>query len=254
LIANDGTSHNQDLANIWSSAVTPICGKPVEFSYTEGNGTASSIGSEGQQYASAVLAFRQAGVNHVLVTPDGGNFILLFPPQANSQHYYPRYALTSDNGVGAWNVATPQEQTNAMAVSFNPADIVRNGNASNPDFTQYDRNPQTSNTALCRQIFNGHIPSGEYIQDLHPLCDFYLLLQQALKGATVLTPQNLPQVLLAGMNRVGCGYPAVAAYSSPCFASPDHYDGASAARVMSWQTSNSSWIYVSAPAKVPFGP
>jgi hypothetical protein len=252
LLADDGSGHNQDLVNkLWAPALERLgFGAPSVYTYTEGNGSSSSLGQENQQFSSAVLQFRSQGVNHVIFTPDGGNAVFLFPPQANSQHYYPRFAMTTANGAAAWTLANPQEQANAMAVSYSPYDTITNGQAGNPDFTQYNTNPHTPTQDLCAKIFAGHLPSGTYIQSYYPVCDKFLLIQQALQGASAVTPDALQ----AGINRIAASYVPAGQFANPSFAPPDHYDGASAVRVMLWNTSNTSWNYVSPVIKIPFGP
>jgi hypothetical protein len=110
--------------------------------------------------------------------------------------------------------------------------------------------PQTATTALCQKIYAGHVPSGEYIQTLYLTCDEFLYLQAALKGASAVTPQTL----LAGVNRLAGSYVAAAAYANPFLGPPDAYDGASAARVMLWDTSDDSWNFVSPSVPIPPSP
>src|SRR5207237_2566556 len=122
---------------------------------------------------------------------------------------------------------TPPEQPNAMAVSYNPFDTIANGGASNPDYTQFYSNPHTATQELCKQIFKDHTPQGLTIEGLYPICDQFLWLQAAFKGAPSLTPQNLPQVLLDGTDKLGCSYVPAVGYANPCVGPPYRYDGAS---------------------------
>ena len=260
LIADDGTNHNKDLAKIWAPLVAKRCGntKPLEFTFTESDGTASSEGTLSQQFSSAVLAMRAAGVNHVIVTPDGSNVLFYFLPQAKAEQYYPRYGLTTGNGITVWSLGTPQELSNAVAVSYTPFDTGENGGFSNPNYSQYNSNPTTpgmrQTKALCRSVFAGHMPSGvTNIDTLYGTCDQFFWIYDALKGATSLTPQNLPQVLLAGTNKLGCSYSPAAAYLNPCVGEPDHYDGGMGVRGMKWDNSTSSWIYATPVVRIPQG-
>ena len=47
------------------------------------------------EFQSAVLKFKAAGVDHVMVTPDNGDAAIFFTQVAESQGYRPRYAMTT---------------------------------------------------------------------------------------------------------------------------------------------------------------
>jgi hypothetical protein len=246
LLADDGSGHNQYLVNdLWTPALKAMGITPVVFTYTNGNGSSSSIANESSAFSSAVLEFKTQGVNHVIMTPDGGNAVFLFPPQAQSQSFTPRYAMTTASGAAAWTEATPQEQANAVDVSYSTADVEANANGA--DMTQMNTNPTSSTRSTCLSIYTGHMPSGSQPQAQYQLCDDFLLMQAALKGAAAVTPATL----LAGMNRIGSSFALAGAYGNSKFGPPDHYDGAPAVRVCVWNSSTKEWVYVTPPAAIP---
>jgi len=70
-------------------------------------------------------------------------------------------------------------------------------------------------------------------------------LQAALKGASAVTPQTL----LAGADRQGNSFPLASGYASAFLGDPDHYDGATATRVLSWDVKANGWVCVSHPSR-----
>lgn len=102
----------------------------------------AELGAFSSAIASAVLRFRWAGVEHVLITDSGGVVSLLFMNQAESQHYRPRYGGDTNNGwqalldAGATSAA---HLNGAMGVGFlpsldlTPADNPDDGPYSNPE-------------------------------------------------------------------------------------------------------------------------
>jgi hypothetical protein len=244
LLADDGTGHNQYLVNnLWKPALAKMGINPVVFTFTEGDGSQASLSGEETQFDSAVLQFKTAGVNHVIMTPDGGNGVFLFPPAAQAQGFAPRYALTDANGAAAWGVATPQQQAGAMAISWSNGDT-----AVETTQTQMNTNPKNSTQTECKQIFAGFpLPSGQSVTALYPLCDRFLFLYYALKNAKSPTTQSL----LAGVDALGSSYPLASGYGNAHFGPADHYDGAQYVRVMGWSSADKQWEYVGPPVSIP---
>jgi hypothetical protein len=58
----------------------------------------SDAGALAAAVSSAVLKFRQDGVTHVILRDERGLLTILFLNNAQSQHYFPRYGFTTQNG------------------------------------------------------------------------------------------------------------------------------------------------------------
>jgi hypothetical protein len=135
-----------------------------------------------------------------------------------------------------------------MAVSWTPSDVLAaTGGSSGAQLSQYDSNPHSANSALCAHIYAGKIPSGATIESLYPVCDQFLFLQDALRGAGAVTDQTL----LAGIEGLGNSYAPAQGYANVYMGSPNHYDGTSAVRVIEWDSSAQFWHYVSGIIRIP---
>ncbi|MEY2470682.1 MAG: hypothetical protein QOK28_11 [Actinomycetota bacterium] len=85
--------------------------------------TTSDEASTGAQSSSAVLKLRRDGVSHVIVFDRKAVLTLFFTRAAESQHYRPRYGLTTQNGVQALmdGAALPAAQlAGAKGIGFYP--------------------------------------------------------------------------------------------------------------------------------------
>jgi hypothetical protein len=82
--------------------------------------TRYAYGRQDASYQSAVLKFQSAGVTHII--GDNASYAQLMV-QAQSQHYYPRYGMTSYNGGGVLlqQVAPAAELAGALGVGWAPS-------------------------------------------------------------------------------------------------------------------------------------
>jgi len=245
LLADDGSGNNQHLVNkLWKPALAKLGITPVVFTYNTVQDVGSGIAQSAGQLQAAVLKFKAAGVNRVLFTPDGGDGVYLFSAVANSQKYTPRYALTSSSGPGFVPTIPAAQRTGAMAVSDSLLDL---GVVSTPQLVgQVAKNEMNANRKVCNAIFSGHIGTAP-VSEYYGFCDNFLFLNAALKGTSAVTARTL----LAGANRLGASFPLASGYANASFASPDHYDGATAVRVMKWDAAADGWVFVSPPVKIP---
>ncbi len=112
--------------NYWKPALAQIGIKnPTVFTYFQCH-SVSDCATTTSDFSSAVLKFRQAGVDHVLFTPDGGDAVFFFFQVAHSQKYYPRDGMTTASGPSLFNTEPKDEQGNAVAVSWSSADVYPN--------------------------------------------------------------------------------------------------------------------------------
>src|SRR5581483_5784028 len=154
----------------------------------------------------------------VIVTPDSGNAVLLFPQNAENQGYHPRYGFTSVNYPELMKNAPADQALRAMSVSFFAIDAENAGQMT----TNY---PNPARTA-CDTLFKGKTNGGPapYLY-----CDFMTVLTTALRGA----PAFSPAALEAGIDRLGTSITGTANYGGTRFM-PGHGDGGASVRVMSW--------------------
>ena len=137
--------------------------------------------------ASAVLRFRNAGVTHVI----GDYSVVNFTTAAESQHYRPRYALSSFNGGVAMKLfATPGQMHGMVGIGWAPSGDVES-----------DRDPGTPAEARCRATMQKHGQSTTVRLAWFAMtwaCDTFSFLASAIPAAG-LVPENLP----AGAARLG---------------------------------------------------
>jgi hypothetical protein len=239
LLADDGSGNNEYLVNkLWKPALQAMGITPVVFTFKQIE-SYTDVTTTSEQFASAVLQFKGAGVNRVMFTPDGADGEFFFTNAAQSQNYQPRYALTTDNAPLAWGVIPPAGQrAGAMNVSFKLSDV---GRGNPPQMAPNDTR------AKCNAILSGHT-GNDPITAFYFICDDFLFLQNALAGASTVSPQTL----LAGVERLGNSYSLADSYTNAGFGPPDHYDGGASVRVMGWDVAANAWQYVSPPEAVPW--
>lgn len=130
--------------------------------------------------ASAVLRFRNNGVTHVI----GDYSVVNFTTAAESQHYRPRYALSSFNGGVAMKLfATPGQMHGMVGIGWTPAGDVES-----------DRDPGTPAEAACRTTMQKHGQSTSVRLAWFAMtwaCDTFSFLARAIPAAG-LVPENLP--------------------------------------------------------------
>jgi hypothetical protein len=243
LLADDGSGTNQQLVNnIWKPALAQLGIKnPTVFTYFQCH-SVSDCATTTSDFSSAVLKFRQAGVDHVLFTPDGGDAVFFFFQVAHSQKYYPRYGMTTASGPSLFNTEPKDEQGDAMAVSWYAADVYPNLPAV---LTAAPDNPTKDE---CKAMLAQYYPS--YYQLYYALCDEVFFLTTALKGS----PTISATALQAGANRLGDTFPMASGYGNAFFGPPNHYDAATTARVIEWNPAKQSWSYVSGIMPIPTNP
>ncbi len=230
LLANDGTDTNQYLVNkLWKPALSKLgITNPTVFSYNQCH-TVSECATTTNDFSSAVLQFRNAGVDKVLFTPDGGDAVFFFFQVAHSQKYYPQYGMTTASGPSLFNTEPKDEQGSAMAVSWYAGDLYPNLpavlTASPPNATK------TSCAAMLKKYY------AAYYQLYYGVCDEVFFLQDALKGAKNISADTLKQ----GADKLGTTFPMASGYGNATFGENCQYDGATTARVIQWSTKNQVW-------------
>lgn len=165
----------------------------------------------GTEMASAVLQFRRAGVNRILLT--NGLSAIFFPMTAERQGYRPRYAVTTaiSPALVAANVPVGQFQ-GAVGVGWLPAfDVLA------PDEAQYETQEGTKCATLMSAA--GHpIGTGSNRWVPRALCDAFA----SLKAAAVAGNGLDSAAIARGFNDVGTTIGSANTFSQR-FASGRHY-------------------------------
>lgn len=238
LLANDGTGNDQYVVNsLWKPRLAAMGITPTVFTFQKVQ-SYSEVGSTGSQFESAVLQFKAAGIDHVIMAPDADDAGILFTEEANNQNYSPRYAMsTLNSSMPGWGTSPAKERPGAVGVSYLATDLGIAGNTS----PQLGSNPPSANRATCDRIYSGHTGSSP-VTVAYRLCDDFFFLQDALRGANGVTAQNL----LAGAERLGNSLSLADGYGNAVLGS-GRYDGGSALRVMAWDEASLEWKYVGPP-------
>lgn len=91
----------------------------------------TSLGDIAAEIANASLAFRSAGVTHVLIESESAAYPLLFMQYAESQGYRPRYGLSTQSLTSALEAAaSPNQLFGVVAVGWQPLADVSSGETS----------------------------------------------------------------------------------------------------------------------------
>jgi ABC-type branched-subunit amino acid transport system substrate-binding protein len=236
LAGDDGSGNVDDLVNnVWVPELKAMGITPVVFTYTDIEGY-SDVTDTTDEFNSAVLQFKQAGVNRVIATPDGGDSTVFFTQLAASQDFDPEYAENDLSAMDEWSTVPASQQPGAVAVSYN----ITNSASSTGQVP-----PATPVRQSCDAVLNGLTGSnGDY--PYYSFCDDFDFLGAALAGATSVTPSTL----LAGAEKLGCSLQLAGLYTNACFG-PGKYDGGTDVQLLQWSVSSQNWLPVGNPTPIP---
>jgi hypothetical protein len=204
LVYADMPMNNRVVKNI----VKPMlarAGHPVRsefksaFTYAD-----SEIGSLQSQMAQATLRFSQAKITHLFFVP-GGYQTLLFMQNANGQHYYPRYAVSTDAAPAPLlEVAAPKDQLKgAMGIGWRPGWDVTDA--------QY---PYSAQEKRCIKVMRDHgvqVTNRQTPADSFPECDLVWAFEAAAKKAGKVLNTNS---FLGGLQNLGTSWQSVLTFKS----------------------------------------
>ena len=164
---------------------------------------ADSLDRESRDMSNAVLQFRSAGVTHVLSSESD---VLLFMTAADSQHYRPRYGLTSYHAPAAQLQGTvPATQlVGSMGVGWLPTTDVDSGH--NPG-------PVGPGEKRCRQIMRNasqDVSSPAPAVVAFALCDGVHMVVQGMSAVG----SPAPQALRDGLSRIGASFQSALTWQS----------------------------------------
>jgi hypothetical protein len=191
----------------------------------------------------AVLRFRGDGVTHVVFTDPSGVLTLAFSRNAGSQHYYPRYGVSSGNGMQALVTAGDVDPTTlrgAIGLGWSPSLDLQPSAASH--YT-------TPATAQCLRVMK---EGGFSFPDVNSqgialsICDQLFFLADVLNRAA-------PNFTLNGeLNAVaGIGSTFHAAADPLSFVSASRHDALQEGWDMEWNTSCKCARYIGNGYQIP---
>jgi hypothetical protein len=207
---------------------------------------ASDEGAIAAAVSNAVLRFRSNGVEHVIIMEPSGVTSLLFANNADSQKWYPRYGVNSQNGLQALadSGAYPKSQLpGAVGVGWMPSlDITP---AQNTDDGPYSNDARKRCISLYKAhgiTFSDTNAKGIGMND----CNSYFFFQQV--GNTIKGLLNR-DIFFAAVNREGPAFKSVDTFATNF--SPTQHDGAAAIRYWAFDAGCQCMTYKSGNIPVP---
>jgi hypothetical protein len=188
------------------------------------------------QVQSAVLKFRAEGVDHVMSVAYPGA-ITFFMEYAQSQAYFPRYALVSYEGLTAVEANAPATQLkDAVAVGWLP----------DGDVDASKRPPVNATGVKCRKIFTAAGVAAADQPGGISYCDFVLMLKAA---ADTLSPGSLTASALSrAVASLGNRFQSPATFGTTLAAT--QHDGVDAVRGVRFDSGCSCFVYAGSVQRV----
>jgi hypothetical protein len=207
----------------------------------------SDVGAVAAGISSAVLKFRQDGVDHVIVFDERGVLTLLFLNNAQSQHYFPRYGWTSTNGPQAFVDAgdvQPQQLVGSMGIGWLPQlDISPARNLDNGPYSNDARR-------RCVALYKAHgitFPDTNAEAGALDICTQFWFLQlagNALTGGPITRDR-----FMAAVNKVGSTFQGAGVLGLKF--GPTKHDGVSVYRYYQYDAGCKCMEYKSANIDAP---
>jgi hypothetical protein len=208
-----------------------------EFKASDGS-QASDLGRAGQEMSSAVVQFRTHNVDVVLFANTAGGGPTLFMPQAENQHYYPRYGLSSYEFLRTLVTLVPEE---ALARSVGVGWL--------PEFDLTDPRflPKNPERTKCLKIFRdgGIQVTGKTEITINELCQAVFLIRDGMNAVAAGKASTFRQGV-EGLGR----YPT--ANSDPLFFAPGRrHDAVGYYRDLRFNTGCTCFTYTKGPFRIP---
>lgn len=180
--------------------------------------TTNELGATAAAIQSAVLRFRNSGVDRVIFVEDGTSLSYLFAESAESQLYRPHYALSTQNAPN-WLASNlpPAQLMGAAGVGWYP--VV--------DITEADDAVNASQVA-CLQIMRHHgvdVDTRDKKSQAYAVCDNLTVFTDAVRAAG---PTLTANSFISGYESLR-SQPRLALTHSVSF-TPDRHDGVHAVR------------------------
>jgi hypothetical protein len=233
LVADSGTGSGAYLADkVWKPGLKKL-GIPVvsEFTFTAPLSVAGA-GASTAQLSSAILQFKNAGVNTVLATQDGGLLSFWFIPQAKAQNYSPKYVYFTSNGPAVAATIAPDQLSTATLVSWTSNDV----SAAEAG----EKLPANEAATKCSTFFAKYATAGatQLRSGNSPVCDGMAVLAAAWKGASDYTGATFTKGLLKNGKTV-----QTAAGFEPSSFAKGKPDGGVGIKLGHFDVATKAWLY-----------
>jgi hypothetical protein len=127
LITWDDNNYRYAMKNGYLTALHAAGLKEEDVRYVSVPQSANGLGDASAAISSAVLSFRQKGIDHVFIGDGpagvftGTGLTLLFLENAQAQSYFPRYGFNSNNNPG-WSTLPARQQVGMLAIDASDSD------------------------------------------------------------------------------------------------------------------------------------
>jgi hypothetical protein len=191
--------------------------------------------SDDSQLPAALLKFKQDGVTHVLTY---GSLAGL-PEIAAGQGYYPRYGVSSWDGLQiSQSAGSPKDFAGALGVAWTP--LLDVDAAHDPGESTAERKCLAIEKAAGQDTTNRTTDAVMAAE-----CGQWFLLRDALAGAQLLSPTAVQD----GINAVGSGFDSPLTFGERF--GPDRHAGAAAFRPVAFSSRCSCFTYTGAVVGFP---
>ncbi len=238
IVTWDDTAYRYGLAHGWLPALAKVGVPQPEVAYVAPPQSPNDLGAASSGVQSAILQFRQAGVDHVLISDgaagmfEGTGLTLLWIKAASSQQYFPAYGLNQANSpqagldAGLWSGS---DMKGARAVTW----------------TNYDG--QNAARTRCLNVMTAHgisLDNANARGSAVNACDYVEFLRHVV---TVGGGASLSAVL-RGVDSTGTRYPSPSLYLA--YFDHTHHDGVGAVRTSAFNDSCTCFRYLTNPYRV----
>lgn len=188
----------------------------------------------------AVLRFRNDGVTHVMPLDIGAGLALYFGLNADNQKYYPRYGLTTSNGVQTLidQAGFPKSQLNG-ALGYGWVPLIDLSVSRNPDNGPYSN---SARQACLKLMADGgqSLKTAVEKRSATTACDEMSFLKRALEAGG---PSVTQSSFLDGVARLGSSFLAGNTFSTTF--GPRQHDGVASARLFAYDGKCGCFNYTS---------
>jgi hypothetical protein len=198
----------------------------------------SDLTSMTGQISGAVLAFRAAGVTHVIIWDDNGVSTLFWMQAAESQGYRPRVGITSGNNMKliSGGLANPNQLRGAVGMGWVPAFDVPEGDSSNGPYSNAARKRCVSIMTKAKLTASGF---NELTAMMY--CGSFFGIEQGFRAMRNPSPAGL----VAAIESLGSSFQDPSVHAT--FLSPKRHDGLAAVFDYAYVESCSCMRYTSPP-------
>ncbi|HEX5587858.1 MAG TPA: hypothetical protein VFZ17_11165 [Acidimicrobiia bacterium] len=236
LAMDDGSGQGKALADdIWIPELKKMKIPAQSFSYT-GSINEATFADVNAALGNAILQFKAAGVNTVLMTPAGAQAVVAFMPQAKAQGFFPNYGLTTADSISLAGSIGGDAIKKGVAISWTIQDLP---------LTEQQALPANPAIEACAEWSTA---STTTLTGSSGYCDFLNFLQTSMKSATKVDAATLKK----GVDALGTSFVSSVTYGGATKFSKSQYSGASKALILDFDPTSKTWAPKSdTPVAIP---